>query len=1240
MAAAVTLVLTVLVSAPLARSQFVTEDFSHTGICGGPRPLCRCTEPLKDHFFVDCHGKGLSSIPEDIPEKTLVLRLSWNNIVKIPAGAFQRLKSLNVLHLQMNAIEDIEEGAFVGLTHLRELDLHSNVLTNIKARTFRPLMSLVRLDLSHNIISNIQDDAFRNLNRMRSLVLNGNHFFCDCELLWLRKWLLWKRHTVDITGAACSMPETFKGKMISETEGRLFICPERVCGHLGPFVGAEKLRHVHYQDIVTVYYRCIEGHELVSGDLEQSCDFNNPYWTGQSPVCSAQNCGDPGRGIYAERHGDSYTYLSEVRYECWEGYYLVAGDLRRRCSLDDQNGVLKWEGSPPICLLDTSTEATPTEQATEGSGDTNSSTHNHEDEEESIMKEVGAILSHINESSAATDPPTEESDLPITEPPMPVLSPEEEETLLLLRQNSPTATEHDITEEEEQETDPVLSGGALSLVERAIDAYDAHVKEHERHEEDELLRAREEIYSNEEQEEVEVQEEEVHSEGEKVERPGSNIITDTGLELPDEVLRVFQEHQHGESEEVAENGVFEERNRISDEDVMRMLRELADVDAASDNILALLGALEELAEKEADLDAEQLDLATAILERIVKLDGIDAEIAGRLVKVISYLTGLNLENMVEAEIKFKACSRIVKSVDAMNMQVESTAPDEMFESKYLATGLVNLGKSFEGMSFADYGDGQVQLYQEDGNSPDRHSSYIRLPPSLLTGTDVHNVSRVHFAVYRESNIFKAMQKASPHVHHSPIIESYVTSFRDIDQVLRGDVISASVDNLHLSDLPDPAKIVFYHEEDSLIGDRECVYWDFQLNDEKGGWSSEGCTVYHAADTHTVCHCNHLTNFALLMDVYGSTAKLSAENQKALSIISMIGCAVSSAGLLFALITFLLFRTLRRDNPTKILINLCVALLLVNLTFVTLSHPEQFHAGFMCKTHAMVMHYALLAAIAWMGIEAVNMYLAFVKVFDTYYTNFVMKICVAGWGTPLVIVAITAAIDIDVYGYKEGICYLSGIAFYAAFVAPVCVVLLFNTTMYGLVLRHVVRMRGKAEKSELSEVVTKLKRAAGLCVLLGVTWLFAMLAIDKAAAFFSYVFAICNSLQGFFIFVFHCVLRKSARKRWMALLPCWPDEQRDFSRYRSSANSQGSYQRAVAPRAQRPGSATSVRRLSALSGGPRGSLTSAGTRPSICSGGSRPSICSADGGEEIRRVPRRFVCLNDDEKEKQENDGQE
>ena len=34
----------------------------------------------------------------------------------------------------------------------------------------------------------------------------------------------------------------------------------------------------------------------------------------------------------------------------------------------------------------------------------------------------------------------------------------------------------------------------------------------------------------------------------------------------------------------------------------------------------------------------------------------------------------------------------------------------------------------------------------------------------------------------------------------------------------------------------------------------------------GGWSSEGCWLDsdESTDTHTVCECNHLTNFAIMM----------------------------------------------------------------------------------------------------------------------------------------------------------------------------------------------------------------------------------------------------------------------------------------------------------------------------------------------------------------------------------------
>jgi len=50
-------------------------------------------------------------------------------------------------------------------------------------------------------------------------------------------------------------------------------------------------------------------------------------------------------------------------------------------------------------------------------------------------------------------------------------------------------------------------------------------------------------------------------------------------------------------------------------------------------------------------------------------------------------------------------------------------------------------------------------------------------------------------------------------------------------------------------------------------------------------------------------------------------------------------------------------------------------------------------------------------------------------------------------------------------------------------------------------------------------------------LLGLTWLFGALAVSDARVAFEYLFCICNSLQGFFIFLFHCIRIKEVRSQW-------------------------------------------------------------------------------------------------------------
>lgn len=53
-------------------------------------------------------------------------------------------------------------------------------------------------------------------------------------------------------------------------------------------------------------------------------------------------------------------------------------------------------------------------------------------------------------------------------------------------------------------------------------------------------------------------------------------------------------------------------------------------------------------------------------------------------------------------------------------------------------------------------------------------------------------------------------------------------------------------------------------------------------------------------------------------------------------------------------------------------------------------------------------------------------------------------------------------------------------------------------------------------------------ALALEVLLGLTWTLGYLLVSDESLPLAYIFAILNSLQGLFIFVFHCLLNKKVR----------------------------------------------------------------------------------------------------------------
>ena len=113
--------------------------------------------------------------------------------------------------------------------------------------------------------------------------------------------------------------------------------------------------------------------------------------------------------------------------------------------------------------------------------------------------------------------------------------------------------------------------------------------------------------------------------------------------------------------------------------------------------------------------------------------------------------------------------------------------------------------------------------------------------------------------------------------------------------------------------------------------------------------------------------------------------------------------------------------------------------------------------------------------------------------------------------------------------------------FGAFLGPILAILLFNSVIFVLVIRVLIqhslkKQHGKkVDKKNTENVKRLLISIFGIMFLFGLTWVFGALTISDASTAFQFLFAIFNSLQGFFIFVFFCVLGKEARELWLQFL---------------------------------------------------------------------------------------------------------
>lgn len=109
--------------------------------------ICHCSD--RNGVVVQCASRNLDNIPDNLPEDTTVLVLSFNQIRHIPKDAFSDLHRLRELDLSHNIIESMAVGAFQGISEsLRAVDLSRNHLSSLPKDTFTKLHA--RVHLAHN----------------------------------------------------------------------------------------------------------------------------------------------------------------------------------------------------------------------------------------------------------------------------------------------------------------------------------------------------------------------------------------------------------------------------------------------------------------------------------------------------------------------------------------------------------------------------------------------------------------------------------------------------------------------------------------------------------------------------------------------------------------------------------------------------------------------------------------------------------------------------------------------------------------------------------------------------------------------------------------------------------------------------------------------------------------------------------------------------------------------------------
>ncbi|TRY86171.1 hypothetical protein DNTS_030220 [Danionella cerebrum] len=258
---------------------------------------------------------------------------------------------------------------------------------------------------------------------------------------------------------------------------------------------------------------------------------------------------------------------------------------------------------------------------------------------------------------------------------------------------------------------------------------------------------------------------------------------------------------------------------------------------------------------------------------------------------------------------------------------------------------------------------------------------------------------------------------------------------NISYQLGSRVVTAVVSNPDTESLLEPVSILLTHQEE-----REetggvaysCVFWE----ESEGAWSRRGCEREWSNSSHTLCSCSHLSSFAVLMALH------PLQDSFELELLTRLGLVLSLICLLLCILTFFFCRSIQ-GTRNSIHLHLSLSLFVADLVF--LCGISSTHDRVACAVVAALLHFFFLSSFFWMLLEGFQLYRMLVLVFhSTLKRRYLFGV---GYGAPLLIVCISAAVDHRGFGTDRH-CWLSLTRlFILSFFIPVCIIVVLNLLVF-------------------------------------------------------------------------------------------------------------------------------------------------------------------------------------------------